>query len=400
MSDTNSFNQPIGPALPDFVAPPRLTPTTIEGTHASLVPIEVEEHSLPLYEVLGTPEHEAMWTYMMKAPAPFTPNGFDGYLRDKLDNPDYENFTILHTESGAPAGMCAFIRHRPEHGSVEIGHVIVAPAYRRTPLLTNAIYLMLKHAFDAGYRRVEWKCDAINERSMAAALRLGFTYEGIFRNDVVYKGRSRDTAWFSIANEQWPDIDSGYRAWFERVAASGSGRVRMKLLECITRQRGQRAEPEQYTLPDAYPFMSRMTYPHPLGVLIGDQLRRAARRGDGELLRGLLSHYPGIARIDEITSGVIGAAVSEKKYECAMLLFRAGASIDACDINGLSSLHWAVANNDLEAATWLLEQGANPNVRTTFPKGDAPLSLAEPQQKQAMIDLLVAWGARREPVGG
>jgi len=220
---TNAFDQPIGPALPDFTPPARLEATTLEGRFATLTPLDIEAHGGALFEGLGRKEHASQWTYMMAAPEAFTREAFEAYLRKKTADPDHVAFTVLHNQSNTPAGLCALIRHRPQHASVEIGHVIFDPSHQRTALTTETIYLLLGYAFDSGYRRVEWKCDALNERSVRAARRLGFTFEGVFRNDIVYKGRSRDTAWFSITDGEWVRIKTAFVAWLEPGNFDASG---------------------------------------------------------------------------------------------------------------------------------------------------------------------------------
>lgn len=224
----NTHNQPIGPPLPRFTPRPRLVPTTLEGTHVTLNPLAIE-HAAQLNAALGSPEHDYQWTYMMSAPLGNKLDDYTSYITAKLNDPAFAGFAITHNESNTFAGSCALIRHRPEHGSVEAGHIIIAPNHQRSPVLTNAVYLLAKHAFDNGYRRFEWKCDALNERSVRAAKRLGFRYEGTFRNDLVYKGRSRDTAWFSITDEEWQTISVAFEAWLAPSNFDSTGNVLTKL---------------------------------------------------------------------------------------------------------------------------------------------------------------------------
>ena len=127
-------------------------------------------------------------------------------------------------ESGTLEGMVSYMRARPEHGSVEIGCVAFGHRLQRTAAATEAVYLMAKHAFDdLGYRRFEWKCDNTNEASKRAALRFGFTYEGLFRQDMVRKGANRDTAWFSIIDKEWPKVRTGFERWLDPANFSATG---------------------------------------------------------------------------------------------------------------------------------------------------------------------------------
>lgn len=226
----NDYGQPIGPALPGFTPRPRLTPTTIGGTHVTLSPMDPDAHAGPLHAALGGPEHAHQWTYMMSAPSDHTADACEAYLRQKAADPEHSGFAITHNGTGSFAGLCALIRHRPEHGSVEVGHIIIAPEFQRSAVLTNTVYLLAKHAFDRGYRRFEWKCDALNERSMRAAHRLGFRYEGTFRNDLVYKGRSRDTAWFSITDADWARLEPAYLDWLDPGNFDATGAPRSRLM--------------------------------------------------------------------------------------------------------------------------------------------------------------------------
>lgn len=228
MTHSNQHNQPIGPPLPNFTPCPPLTPTTLQGTHVTLTPLTLD-HAEPLHAALGSPEHDHQWTYMMSAPAGNALEHYTDYLNAKLNDPDFAGFAITHNKSNTFAGSCALIRHRPNHGSVEVGHIIITPNHQRSPVLTNAVYLLAKHAFDNNYRRFEWKCDALNERSMRAAKRLGFQYEGTFRNDLVYKRRSRDTAWFSITDAEWPDIQSAFDTWLDPANFNDQGAPKSKL---------------------------------------------------------------------------------------------------------------------------------------------------------------------------
>jgi RimJ/RimL family protein N-acetyltransferase len=123
----------------------------------------------------------------------------------------------------------SYLRIEPAQGSVEVGHLQFSPLMQRTPVATEAMYLMMKHAFELGYRRYEWKCDSLNAGSRRAAARLGFTFEGIFRQAIVYKGRNRDTAWFSVLDSEWPALDAAFQAWLDPGNFDTDGRQRRSL---------------------------------------------------------------------------------------------------------------------------------------------------------------------------
>jgi RimJ/RimL family protein N-acetyltransferase len=134
--------------------------------------------------------------------------------------------------TGWASGVVSYLRIEPDHGSIEIGHIWFAPALQRTPQATEAIHLLARHAFDdLGYRRLEWKCDAANARSRAAAERFGFTYEGTFRQHMIVKDRNRDTAWFSLLDREWPAARAAFEAWLAPQNFDAEGRQRRRLAE-------------------------------------------------------------------------------------------------------------------------------------------------------------------------
>jgi RimJ/RimL family protein N-acetyltransferase len=141
---------------------------------------------------------------------------------------------------GQAVGLGSYLRIEPGSGSIEVGHLQFSPLMQRTPVATEAMYLMMKYAFELGYRRYEWKCDALNAASRRAAERLGFTFEGIFRQAIVYKGRNRDTTWFSVLDREWPALDAAFRAWLDQANFDRLGQQRQRLenLRAAVRPRG------------------------------------------------------------------------------------------------------------------------------------------------------------------
>ncbi len=132
-------------------------------------------------------------------------------------------------ERATAAGLASYLRIAPAAGTIEVGHIHLAPALQRTRAATEAMFLMMRQAFDLGYRRYEWKCDALNAVSRRAAERLGFTYEGTFRHHLVYKGRNRDTAWYAIVDADWPPVRAAYEAWLDPANFDRDGRQRRPL---------------------------------------------------------------------------------------------------------------------------------------------------------------------------
>src|SRR6185436_15486633 len=139
-------------------------------------------------------------------------------------------FTILHEATGTPAGYCSLMRIEPAHRVIEVGNILYLPSLQRTAGATEAMYLLARYVFDTlGYRRYEWKCNALNHPSRAAALRLGFTFEGVFRQHMIVKGRNRDTAWYSMLDSEWPALKTRFERWLSPGNFDDGGRQRMPL---------------------------------------------------------------------------------------------------------------------------------------------------------------------------
>ncbi|MGH8958226.1 MAG: GNAT family N-acetyltransferase [Acidimicrobiia bacterium] len=191
-------------------APATLRGTTLHGRRVTLRP-PVPDDAGDLYPAThGDPRREAVWTYMGYGPWA-TESAFIDWIAERAASPDPLWFTA--ETNGAAVGMTTLCNYNPAHRRVELGHIWYIPAAQRTVVNTEAIYLMLKQSFDEYQaRRVEWKCDALNERSRAAALRLGFQFEGIFRQHMIVKDRNRDTAWFAMTDGDWPEVEARLRA--------------------------------------------------------------------------------------------------------------------------------------------------------------------------------------------
>jgi RimJ/RimL family protein N-acetyltransferase len=208
----NEFGQPIGPALPGWVSPPFPVRTELEGRWCRLEPLDVERHGQALFEELSRDADARRWTYLPYGPFENV-QAHSAWLRGMSVSSDPLFFTIVPHDSGRAAGLCSYLRITPASGAIEVGHLNYSAPLQRTPAATEAMYLMMKTAFELGYRRYEWKCDALNAPSRRAALRLGFAFEGIFRQALVYKGRNRDTAWYSIVDGEWPVLRQALESW-------------------------------------------------------------------------------------------------------------------------------------------------------------------------------------------
>ncbi len=221
--------QPIGPALPDWTARQFPLRTTLAGQYCWLEPLLPEEHAESLYRAFSADKSGANWTYLSCGPFDCFEE-FEQWLLQNCCQNDPLFFAIVNCLTGEAVGMASYMRIDPAMGVMEVGHIHFSACIQRTPLATEAMYLMMEYAFDGlGYRRYEWKCDALNERSQSAATRLGFTYEGRFRQAVVYKGRSRDTAWFSVINSEWPQLKNAFQCWLAPDNFNDKGQQRQSL---------------------------------------------------------------------------------------------------------------------------------------------------------------------------
>ena len=207
------------------------------GLYCRVEPVDVERDAAALYEAFSTAPDGRDWTYLFVGPfADFA--SYRDYLTKATASSDPLHHTIVDLASARPVGTAALMRIDPAHGVIEVGHVMYSPRLQRSRAATEATFLLMSRAFDElGYRRYEWKCDAFNERSRRAAERYGFTFEGIFRQAIVYKGRSRDTAWYSITDGEWPAIRKGFEAWLAPGNFDPEGRQRQSLAALLAQAR-------------------------------------------------------------------------------------------------------------------------------------------------------------------
>jgi RimJ/RimL family protein N-acetyltransferase len=195
------------------VEPPAREP--LRGRHVVLRPVDAADAEA-LYEVSHPPGGDpAIWTYLPNGPYD-SPAAMRAALADAQASEDPLLFTLAPRPDERPAGVASYLRIVPEHGVIEIGHIWFGTPMQRTTAATEAIYLLAAHAFDdLGYRRVEWKCNAANARSRAAADRFGFTFEGVFRQHMIVKGANRDTAWYALLDGEWPEVRAGFERWLD-----------------------------------------------------------------------------------------------------------------------------------------------------------------------------------------
>lgn len=209
----NCFQQPIGLSLPDWQPCPLPDSITLHGQFCRLEPLRAGDHGASLWQAWGQAEDARGWTYLSVGPFD-TEADFMQYVAGAERSADPFHFAVVDTASGQALGSLSLMRIDPANGSIEVGFVVFSPLLQRTALATEAHFLLMKYAFETlGYRRYEWKCDSLNGPSRRAALRLGFRFEGLFRQMGIYKGRNRDTAWFSIIDSEWPRVKSAFARW-------------------------------------------------------------------------------------------------------------------------------------------------------------------------------------------
>ena len=213
--------------LPDWRPPP--APDGVEvltGRYCRMEPLTAERHAALLYRAyIGA---DQVWDYLPYGPFSSAAQ-YHRWVRETEADTGVQFYAIFNLDSGAYEGVASFLRIDPRAGSIEVGHINLSPALQRTRAATEAMYLMMGWAFGAGYRRFEWKCDALNRPSRAAAQRLGLSYEGIFRQASVVKGRNRDTAWFAAIDGEWQALKEAFRVWLDPANFDSDGRQRERL---------------------------------------------------------------------------------------------------------------------------------------------------------------------------
>jgi len=210
MIDTTPAKKPARIALP--------------GQYVSLAPLRASEHGNALWEATRGEDNDALWLYLFEGPFAKRAD-FDVSMKTMEASEDPLYFAIIDNHTGKATGRASYLRIEPKHRCIEVGAILYSPLLQRTRGATEAMYLMMRHAFEQlGNRRYEWKCNAQNEPSRKAALRLGFTFEGIFRQHMIVKGENRDTAWFAILDREWPQVKEAFEKWLaaENFTADGA----------------------------------------------------------------------------------------------------------------------------------------------------------------------------------
>jgi RimJ/RimL family protein N-acetyltransferase len=215
--------------LSEWTHRPRPQRIALDGRYVRLEPLDAPRHGETLFEAGAGPDAPALWRYLFEHPITDRSN-FEAWIEKASASPDPLFFAAIDKATGRAEGRLALMRIEPVHGVIETGNILFGPSLARSRAATEAIYLQARHIFDdLGYRRFEWKCDARNEPSRRAALRFGFSFEGIFRQHMVVKGENRDTAWYAMINRDWPRIRNAFEAWLDPANFDREGRQRLPL---------------------------------------------------------------------------------------------------------------------------------------------------------------------------
>jgi RimJ/RimL family protein N-acetyltransferase len=227
----NAYGQSVGPEVPGWTERARPSRAPITGAHCRIEPVNVERHAMELFDAYAEAPDDRDWTYLF-ADRPRDAVACRAYVEKLAASTDPLHYAIVDRASEKAVGTAALMRIEPMHGVIEVGSITYSPRIQRTCAGTEAMYLLMRHAFDdLGYRRYEWKCDSLNAPSMAAATRYGFVFEGVFRQAIVYKGRNRDTAWYAITDKEWPRVRAGFEAWLSPENFDATGAQRRSLAE-------------------------------------------------------------------------------------------------------------------------------------------------------------------------
>ena len=239
----NSLGQPIGQTLPEW-APPEFPPKLpFEGRFCRLEPLDANKHSTDLFAANSQDKEGKNWTYLPYGPFS-TVEEYSEWVTSISATQDPQFYAVILKSSGKPVGVASYLRINPNDGSIEVGHIHFSESVKQSPAATEAMFLMMERAFDLGYRRYEWKCDSLNAASCSAAQRFGLSFEGIFRQAIIYKERNRDTAWFAAIDSDWPALKKAFRQWLDASNFDKGGKQLISLRE-LTRPLLKRSAPSR-----------------------------------------------------------------------------------------------------------------------------------------------------------
>jgi len=231
--DISESGMPVGCSVEDWA--PRSTPPKeiMAGDYCRLEPFDLDKHCEGLFTAFSLDQDDRNWTYLPYGPFK-TIDEFRSWCQLQCMGDDPLFFTIIDQTNDQPTGLASYLRITPDVGSIEVGHIHFSPLIQGTRIATESMYLMMRRVFDElGYRRYEWKCNALNAPSCGSAERLGFQFEGIFRQATLSKNQNRDTAWFSIIDEEWPRLQRGFDLWLAENNFDLDGQQILSLRKCL-----------------------------------------------------------------------------------------------------------------------------------------------------------------------
>ena len=227
-SDPNRNLRPLGTEILDWTPPAAPNGEVLTGRTVRLEPLDADQHAAALYPAFEG--HDFVWDYLPYGPFEGLAD-YHAWVRETVADPSHLFYAVQTLETGRYVGVASYLRINPQAGSIEVGNINFAPVLQQSVASTEAMYLMMKWAFDAGFRRYEWKCNALNAPSRRAAQRLGFSYEGVFRQALIVKGRNRDTAWFAAIDAEWPALSAAFERWLSPQNFDASGVQKTRLAE-------------------------------------------------------------------------------------------------------------------------------------------------------------------------
>ncbi|GAA5178642.1 GNAT family protein [Niveibacterium umoris] len=224
----NHLGQPVGDEVPGWAPPSQPGSVTLQGRFCRVEPLEPERHAAQLFAADALDADGRSWTYLPYGPFA-TLTEYRAWLESVAAGTDPCFYAIIDLTTECAVGVCSYLRIDPAAGSIEVGHLHFSPLLQGKPAATEAMFLMMQHAFTLGYRRYEWKCNALNEPSRRAAQRLGFSYEGCFRQARIDRGRNRDTTWYSVIDGEWPALKAVFEQWLAPANFDEHGRQHLAL---------------------------------------------------------------------------------------------------------------------------------------------------------------------------
>jgi len=227
-NEKNHLNQPIGFLVPNWKSARLPGREALEGNYCRVESLDPARHAADLFAANAVDLAGENWTYLPYGPFA-TLDSYRAWMDHDCCGLDPLFYAILDRVTNRAVGVASFLRIDPANGSIEVGHINFSPLLQRTPAATEAMYLMMKHVFALGYRRYEWKCNALNAPSRIAAQRLGFSFEGVFRQAAVVKGRNRDTAWYAVIDHEWPELNDAFLRWVDPENFDAQGKQKTQL---------------------------------------------------------------------------------------------------------------------------------------------------------------------------